>query len=77
MSETKKLFKVKLRGFEIDRTEYSTCYVIATHPTEAYEVVKKYLDEQDLGFEEERALQSIELIAEDDEFPECDHRLFC
>lgn len=45
-----------------------SAYVIAEHPTEAYEKLKKFLDEKAWGFQSGRELESIELLAEDDDY---------
>ena len=77
--KTRKLFRVTLRGM----TGYSSGvihgvnYVIANDPTEAYESVRRYLDEKDIGFNKERELDNIELIAESSNCPECQTMLFC
>ena len=55
----KKLYKVIVRGF-IGRNEF---YVLAGNPDKAYTIVRNFLDENDYGFEHERELDSITLIA--------------
>ena len=55
----KKLYKVIVRGF-IGRNEF---YVLADNPDKAYTIVRNFLDENDYGFESERELNSITLIA--------------
>ena len=55
----KKLYKVIVRGF-IGRNEF---YVLADNPDKAYTIVRNFLDENDYGFEPERELDSITLIA--------------
>jgi hypothetical protein len=67
MEKTKKLYRVTLRGMKYSSTGvvYGVSYAIAENPDEAYKKVKKYLDEKDLGFSKDRALEKIELIAED------------
>jgi hypothetical protein len=54
------LFEVKLKF----TNSYDTCYVIANCTTQAYNIVREYFDEQDLGLEKERNLESIKIIAE-------------
>ncbi len=68
----KKLYKVKLQTLGI----YNTSYVIAEHPTEAYEKVIKFLNDNDLTFKNERTLDSIELIAESKEYFNTKCRLY-
>ena len=58
-----KLYKVSLRGF-IDQPMIRTSFVIANDPHQAYQRVRKFLDEQDYGFSKDRELDSIQLIAE-------------
>lgn len=64
-----KLYKVTLVGLHYGNgIEWGTSFVVAEHPTEAYEKVRKYLDENDIGFEKERHFNCIEEIASNDEF---------
>lgn len=64
---TKKLYKVECRGLKYNSTGviHGISYVIAEDPTSAYNKVKKHPDGCDIGFDAERELLSIELIAED------------
>ena len=55
----KKLYKVTVRGF-IGNNEF---YVLADNPDKAYTIVRNFLDKNDYGFEYERELDSITLIA--------------
>ena len=68
-----KLYKVKCRGMKNSATStlYGDSYVMATDPTSAYKIVKEYLDERDLGFLQDRELESIELLAEEGDYPIC------
>lgn len=68
----KKLYKVEIRYFG----KYKTSYVVANHPTEAYDKVRKYLDDNDLCFEIQRELESITLIADSSAYPGCENRLY-
>lgn len=43
---------------------YGVSYVIAENTDEAYNKVRKFLDEKDLGFFKDRELDKIELIAD-------------
>lgn len=58
------LFKVTLKGMTISPNAYGISYVVADDPTSAYLKVKKFLEENDLGFSRDRELHSIELIAD-------------
>ena len=42
---------------------YGSSYVIAENSDEAYKKVRKFLDENDLGFTKDRELDKVELIA--------------
>lgn len=45
-------------------------------PISAYNIVREYVDKRDLGFTGERVLESIELLAEEGDYPECHTQLF-
>lgn len=47
---------------------YSSCYVVAEDPTEAYEKYRNYLNKKDILYNDERKLASIILIAEESEY---------
>lgn len=76
--DTKKLFKVTCRGMNFFSTGvvHGIAYVVANHPTQAYEILRKHLDKSNLGFTSERELESIELIAEDYEYTNTKIMLF-
>ena len=57
---TMKLYEVVLRGVG----KYRTSYVVAESTDIAYDIVRKYLDEKDIGFESDRELETITLLAE-------------
>jgi hypothetical protein len=67
---TDKLYLVELRGLNgySSRVVYGTSYVVAKNSDEAYKKVRKFLDADDLGFEDERELLKITLLAEDYEY---------
>ena len=73
-----KLYRVKLKGMlgSIISTAYGHPYVVADDPTEALEKVQDYLDKKDLGFTSDREMVSIELLAEEEDYPECHIQLF-
>lgn len=56
-----KLYLVTLQGMW---GGYGSSYVVATDPTAAYTVVRKFLDEHNLGFYKDRELQSVKLVAD-------------
>jgi hypothetical protein len=62
-------------GFGIE-IAYGIAFVIAENPNEAYEKVRKSLDNRDIGFDKDRELSSIELIAEQTLYPDCGYILY-
>ena len=78
--EEMKLFKVTLNGMNYGRSTGSvvngTAYVVAEDLTTAYNKVRKYMDKNDLGFTHEREVESIELLAEEADYPDCGYRLY-
>ena len=78
MSETRKLYRVQLKGMTSSfvGTRYGMPYVIATNPTDAYKIVREYLDRNNLGFRNEREMDSITLLAEEGDYPDCRFQLF-
>ena len=64
--ENKKLFRITLRGMIFNSTgiAYGVSYVVADNSDEAYQKVKKFLDDNDIGFAKERELDKVELIAD-------------
>jgi len=73
MEKTNKLYKITLKGMTYSSTGvvYGVSYAIAENPDQAYQKVKKFLDEKDLGFSKDRALDKIELIAENYQYTDC------
>lgn len=62
----KKLYKVTVRGLRlIGRNEF---YVLADNPDKAYTTVRDFLDKNDYGFDWERELDSVNLIASTNKF---------
>lgn len=51
-------------------------YVIAEDAESAYQKVKSNLDERKIGFDREREMDSVTLLAEEGHYPKCAHRLF-
>lgn len=77
--ETQKLYRVTLRGLRHNSgggVIYGISYSVAKDPTEAYEKVYNYLKKKDYGFDRDRALEKVELIAEDYDFTDIQTRLF-
>lgn len=66
MNENKKLYRVTLKGMTYSSTGvvYGVSYVVAKNSDDAYQKVRKFLDEKDLGFSHERELEKVELIAD-------------
>ena len=71
--DTNKLYLVKLRTY---RRKYSESYVVAKNTDAAYKKIRKFLDDNDLCFSSERELESIILLAEDTQYPDCEKVLF-
>lgn len=72
-----KLYKVELTGMthSVSGPIYGVSYVVAKDPSEAYEKVKVFLDSNDLGFDKDRQLKTITLMADTDLYRH-DHLLF-
>lgn len=66
MDKKLKLYRVTLRGMTYNSTgvAYGSSYVIAENSDEAYKKVRKFLDENELGFYKDRELDKVELIAD-------------
>lgn len=69
-----KLYRVKLRGFCASPVQAS--YVVADNPDEAYRRVRDELDRRDYGFDSDRELDSIELLAEAKQYTDTPAELF-
>lgn len=65
-----KLYEITLRGLSMPRF-----YVVAADPTEAEVILSKDLKQKDWGFDEDREIKTIELLAEQADYPRCKHRL--
>ena len=76
--KTDKLFKINLKGiFGAGLgVKYHESYVVAKTMDGAYKKVRDFLDDKDYGFSGDRELESIELIAEDNEFTDVRKKLF-
>lgn len=66
MKKRKKLFRVTLRGmtYNITGVVYGSSYVIAENSDEAYQKVRNFLNENDIGTTKDRELDKVELIAD-------------
>lgn len=78
-SDTLKLYRVNLRGLSggvRGQTDHSTNYVVAGSTDQAYQMVKGFFDLKKQGFQWERELNSVELVAEAKSSPLCGTMLF-
>lgn len=77
---SKKLYRVTCRGMQGaalgNKVSHGVAYVIAEDTAEAYAKLRAYLDMKDFGFDQDRELEKIELLAEVAEYPDCGIRLF-
>jgi len=65
----KKLYLVTCQKFSFN------FYVVAENETEAYEKVKNNLTDKDYGFSSDRQLNTIQLLAEEKEYPDTDNKI--
>ena len=68
-----KLWRVCLRG-RLER--YNPSYVVAPDPDAAYKAVRANLDARDYGFDKDRELQTVELLAENYDYTDTGSILF-
>ena len=68
-----KLFYVECRGMRTNPAgaPWGIAYVLADNPTEAYDKLKARLVREVVGFNHERVLDKVMLIAEEGIYPEC------
>jgi len=73
-----KLFKITLKGLTRNEAGYiaGISYVVASDPNSAYEIVRSALEKQKLGSVQDRELNIIELLAEDDQYAICGTTLY-
>lgn len=80
MSKRLKLYEVVCRGMASVTLGAHVChgraFVVAADPSAAYRVVREYLDAKGVGFDHERELDHVRLVAEVSEYPACGTRLF-
>jgi hypothetical protein len=67
------LYRVTCKGM---RSSHACAYVISDNAQDAYNKLLSFLNKEDLGFFSDRALDKIELIADDERYPSCGTRLF-
>ena len=65
-----KLYRVNLRGMTIKSSgiAYGRSYALAENSDLAYQKVRKWLDKNDIGFRKDRELESVELLADTDQY---------
>ncbi|GEM_PF-2642415 len=70
-----KLYKVTLKGLKssITGVNLGYSYVLADDPSEAYNKLKKFIEDRNLGFEHEREMEKIELPADSYEYNNTGH----
>lgn len=72
-----KLYKVTCRGMNYNKHSlHGVAYVVAPDSEMAYQELLTYLNKKDLGFQDDRELKTVELIAEESDYPKCGIRLF-
>ena len=74
-----KLYRVTCRGMTTGIAGGDTpgvAYVVAPDASGAYKRLRARLDKDDIGFAKDRVLDKVELLAEEDDYPECGVRLF-
>lgn len=79
MDKKLKLYRVLLRGMQHsygNQVSHGDAYVVAENSDEAYKKLRAYVDEKDLGFYRERELDTVQLIAEEADYPDCGKHLF-
>lgn len=72
-----RLYKVTLKGLHgVMGPNYQVSYVVASDLTSAYNKVREYLDEHEIGFLRDRELDCIKLVADTNMYGECTTLLF-
>jgi hypothetical protein len=68
-----KLFKVTCKGmtYSTSNVVHGIAYVVAANADEAYQMLRERLDKAKLGYDKDRVLDRVELIAETGTYPEC------
>jgi len=72
-----KLYEITLCGpfYGVGSGPANPFYVVARDATAAYDTLRRTLDSRETGFPRDREMQTIELLAEATECPDCKHRL--
>lgn len=73
-----KLYLVKCKGMTSSfgsETAHGIAYVVAKNCSDAYESLRKHLDKENLGFSHERELDTVQLIADEANYPQCGIKL--
>ncbi|MFA5388092.1 MAG: hypothetical protein WC322_06965 [Candidatus Paceibacterota bacterium] len=74
-----RLYRVTCKGMTSiiggESTAHGCVYVVAYDPSEAYRMVRAYLDKHGWGFPKDRAMDRVELLAEEGLYPDCGYHL--
>lgn len=73
---TKNLYRVTCKGMTYGRNAHGIAYVVAEDAEEAYRIVRRDLEQRKLGMDHDRALEKVELIAENCPYPPSGTRLY-
>ena len=65
------LYRVTCKGMTGGNPAHGLGYVLAENAGDAYKKMRAALDKADVGSDRDRALDKIELLAEEGEYPEC------
>lgn len=69
------LYKVTCRGMTSTalgtQVPHGIAYVLAHNPGEAYDKHRAFLDEENLGYDQDRELDKVELVAQVGAYPPC------
>lgn len=71
--KNKCLYKIHLRGLS---GVFDPAYAVASSLDEAYQMVRDFLDRKNYGFEKDRQLIKIEVVADTDEYTDAPSMLF-
>lgn len=74
-----KLYKVTCRGMTTgigSDMVHGVAYAVAEDSAEAYEMVRQYLVDEQIGFDTDREMRSVELLADEATYPRCSYRLY-
>ena len=73
-----KLYHVKLRGLSgyTAGTVHGEAYALADNPDAAVKLVQQQLINQDIGFRDDREMESVTLLADEDTYPACKYRIY-